>query len=793
MVADMARPPLASSAPRPPFDWAIFSALAMLMLVSAYGLAAADWADHLALIPTVAVIGVVAGTALGQSRFPGWLAAIFASAYGAFLAAFLVAGTLTDIHGWHDRLVALGGRLASFARILVTGEPNNDPLMFVLLMALVYWAMAVVAGYLCFRKGTLWWAVLPSGIALMINVFYYLRRPGLNGYVAAFALTAVLLLFSLSLARHRREWRRAGTRVPSNAPGQIAQIGIILAVVLVVLAWGVPSFAQSERASDLWASATRPWARVRHRLTQAFSSLRNPVAIVSDVFGDQLRLAAAVAPAETPVLTATVLQDVDPSMRFYWRARTYDTYQSGTWSSLQTDQEAYFPDDGSFPLPPNAARVSVEVSVDPHVESLHLLYVPAQPSGLNRSSLLTVIRTAQGLVDVSSVAARTTVVRGEIYRVRGEVANPTAEQLRSAGDDYPAWVRERFLQLPEDLTPRTRQLAVEITRGLDNPYDRAAAITRWLRDNIQYSLESYEPPEGVEPIDWFLFDHGVGFCNWYATSEVLLLRSLGVPARLAAGFAQGTVDESGRQYLVRQRDAHAWPEVYFPGYGWVEFEPTSAQPPLQRLEVVVPSQSVEEGGQADVPGLEEELRDLRRLLGGEIDDALEAGPEIPVARPSPMPWLVAASLLLLAGLTWLRLDPVARHAAGTFVTRSLTHVGVHPPARWARYERGPMSEVARVYWRWVEGLGRIGIPVSADQTPFERGRAFARQYPLEAERGWTIAQAYAAERFGGVACDAAPVQEAWRALGPWMLLLWLEKAPRRARARLSARQQPPAP
>lgn len=778
---------------RPPFDWAIFSALVMLVLVSAYGLAAADWADHLGLIPTVAVLGVVAGTALARSRFPGWLAALFAAAYGAFLAAFLVAGAISDIYGWHDRLVALGSRIATFGQVLVTGEPNYDPLMFVLLMVLVYWAMAVLAGYMCFRKGAFWWAVLPSGIALMINVFYYLRRPGLNGYVAAFALTAVLFLFALSQARHRREWRTAGTRVPSNAPGQIAQIGIILAVVLVMLAWGVPSFAQSERASDLWSSATRPWARVRHRLTQAFSSLRNPVAIVSDVFGDQLRLAAAVAPAETPIFTATVLQDVDPSLRFYWRARTYDTYQTGTWTSLETDQESYFPDEGSFPLPPNEARVRVEVSVNPQVESLHLLYVPAQPSGLNRSSVLTVIRTPQGLVDVSSVAARTTVVRGEVYRVYGDVANPTADQLRSAGGEYPAWVRERFLQLPEDLTPRTRQLAIEITRGLSNPYDQAVAITHWLRDNIQYSLESSEPPEGVEPIDWFLFDHGVGFCNWYASSEVLLLRSLGVPARVAAGFAQGTVDESGRQYLVRQRDAHAWPEVYFPDYGWVEFEPTSAQPPLQRLEVVVPSEATEGEAQADVPDLEDEMRDLRRMLGGRIDDAVEAGPEIPVERPSAAPWLGAAALLLAAGVMWIRIDPVARYAAGTLVTRSLARAGVRTPARLAHYDRGPMSEIAQIYWRWVEGLGRIGMPVSADQTPFERGRAFAHEYPLEAERGWTIAQAYAAERFGGKTSDPAPVQEAWRALAPWMVLLWLEKAPLRARARLSPRRQTTSP
>ncbi len=111
----------------------------------------------------------------------------------------------------------------------------------------------------------------------------------------------------------------------------------------MTLAWLVPSFAQSERAADLWESATRPWASLRHRLTSAFTGLRNPVAVVSDVFGDQLRLAAGIAPAETPIFTATILSDLPEGLRLYWRARTYDTYEAGTWSSVETDSRALLP------------------------------------------------------------------------------------------------------------------------------------------------------------------------------------------------------------------------------------------------------------------------------------------------------------------------------------------------------------------------------------------------------------------------------------------------------------------
>ena len=217
--------------------------------------------------------------------------------------------------------------------MLATAEPNYDPLMFVMLMLALYCSMGALAGYAAFRRGSIWPALIPPGVALLVNTFYYLRRPGLDGYVAAFAMTAVGLLFVVNLDRRRRDWRGAGSRVPSNASGQITQVGLLLAFLVVTLAWGVPSFAKSERAADLWSSATQPWVRLRYRLTQALTGLRNPVAIVSDVFGDQLRLAAAVTPAETPIFSATVINSSAEGLRLYWRARVLDVYEAGRWTS----------------------------------------------------------------------------------------------------------------------------------------------------------------------------------------------------------------------------------------------------------------------------------------------------------------------------------------------------------------------------------------------------------------------------------------------------------------------------
>ena len=124
---------------------------------------------------------------------------------------------------------------------------------------------------------------------------------------------------------------------------------------------------------------------------------------------------------------------------------------------------------------------------------------------------------------------------------------------------------------------------MEITTAYHNPYDKAAAITNYLRSEIEYAPSVSFPEGTVDRLEYFLFEGKQGFCNYYASAEVLMLRSVGVPARLAVGFAQGEPNLQRTFYTVRERDAHAWPEVYFPGYGWIEFEPTGNQAPIERL------------------------------------------------------------------------------------------------------------------------------------------------------------------------------------------------------------------
>jgi hypothetical protein len=150
------------------------------------------------------------------------------------------------------------------------------------------------------------------------------------------------------------------------------------------------------------------------------------------------------------------------------------------------------------------------------------------------------------------------------------------EELRRSTDVYDDAVRTLYIeQLPSNLDPRIYALASEITARADNPYDKAVAVESHLRSNFLYSLAA---PAGTNeaPLEFFLFQTGVGHCEFFATAMAVLLRCSGVPARLASGFRGGQWNEISRFYSIRQDYAHVWVEVFFPESGWVPFDPSPA-------------------------------------------------------------------------------------------------------------------------------------------------------------------------------------------------------------------------
>ena len=168
-----------------------------------------------------------------------------------------------------------------------------------------------------------------------------------------------------------------------------------------------------------------------------------------------------------------------------------------------------------------------------------------------------------------------------VYNADSRLQSASVAQLRAAGTNYPESIRH-YLELPNNIPERVRDLVTRLTLNQPTPYDQVMVIQEYLRQ-FPYSLKVPGVPSNREATDYFLFDLQKGYCDYFATSMAVMARLGGIPARLVVGFTSGTYDAESHRFVVVRANAHAWVEVYFPGIGWVEFEPTSNLPPIERL------------------------------------------------------------------------------------------------------------------------------------------------------------------------------------------------------------------
>lgn len=279
-------------------------------------------------------------------------------------------------------------------------------------------------------------------------------------------------------------------------------------------------------------------------------------------------------------LTDQVVMRVRSAERRNWRALVFDTYTGSGWQIADHVVRKH-----AATLPPIAlvqGRDDVYAYRSRPRRLVQTFYIER-----NQPNVAFAVPRAEDIylagdhvyVDrYSSVRLPFVLERGMIYTVVSRPLDPEPQQLQEAGGDYPWFIRERYLQLPGDLPDRVSALAREITAGASTPYDRVHAINRYLWTQYRYDLTIGPQRRPGDAVDYFLFEERRGYCEQFSSAMAVLLRAVGVPARLATGYTPGTVHPLTGLLEVRQSDAHAWVEVFFPGTGWVEFEPTPGFP-----------------------------------------------------------------------------------------------------------------------------------------------------------------------------------------------------------------------
>ncbi|MFN2196015.1 MAG: transglutaminase domain-containing protein [Anaerolineales bacterium] len=741
--------------------------LLALLLVAAARLSATDWVENLGIIPILALLGGVAGLALGYSQFSGFVAFLFSIVYGLFCIFWRLGATMESSIPWNERIFSLFGRFGTSAAHLVQGQDIYDPILFLTAMGLLFWVLSTHAGYSLFRHGDAWASLLPVGAAMFIIHINDKFWPFRAWYLGIYLVLGLLLVARVSFLKLRSQWQKNRTRIPNYIGLDMSRAALLAAVPLILVAWTAPALAKGlPTAQSGWQELSQPF---RDRFDYVFASLKATVGIVGDYYSDTLSLGRGNELSDMVVMTVTA-QTIRPAgVRYYWKARTYDYYNENGWTSTVNSTEPISPLIFDQSLQDSPFRWTTTMVVKTNIP-LRTLHAVSEVYSVSRPGNATADIHNDGLVDIQDLEADPYLRSGEQYEVKSALTSAGIDDLRASSTDYPQWILDRYTQLPDNITPRTRELAAAIVEGLDNPYDKAQAVTNFLRENIVYNERIDSPPDNQERVDWLIFDYRKGFCNYYATAEIVLLRSLGIPARMAVGYAEGErrseIDLAAvpqlqplqtegdlapyisdtSTYIVHQYDLHAWPEVYFPGIGWVEFEPTANQLPIFRPSGDPFNADANIGDaqdQAAAANLPDELADRE----AENQDLL---PELPQISPQQELLQVILRVVLViggAGLIVLALWGLRRRLPPEPIPVQLESrmrkLGFKPPqflVRWAK--RAALSPLTKSYMEVNHALRRLGSRPGQADTPAERVHTLTNILPTATDPATYLLQEY---------------------------------------------------
>ena len=704
------------------WDWSSIFLLFLLLETVASRLVTTNWTPFLFLGQTLTYFGFLIGTVLGYTRFSPRTARWVSFLYMIILLPLQWTLVIDQSASLEEQLLSVGGRLFFSFSEFFARHPVEDPLFFIALITLAFWIISSSAGFRLTRDQNYLMAVIPSAIALLVIQNYDNAVPGRIWIMAFYALIALLLLGRLNNLENKKSWRERRVFLSPDNSIDLTSTMAVAAGLLIIFSWTPPASIESyDSAVKSWNKITKPWRTFTDRMENAFSSLESPSGGKrGEFYGSEISLGRGFPLSDSIMFTvhAPELESDQKPPRYYWRGRTYDYFLEGQWYTTQSRLEDYSPAD-VVPMALTSETPDPERFVFNTGElTFSLVYAPSQVVWLSRQGSTRRL-SAGDLDEIISWYATPALLSGEIYQVEAILNNPDIELLRQAGTDYPDWVKEQYLQMPDDFSTKISDLAEELTAEHDNPFDKATAITRYLRENIEYSNSLPLPPRNADPLEWMLFEHKQAYCVYYSTAEIMMLRSLGIPARLAVGFSEGDRDENN--YIVHRNNAHAWPEVYFPGVGWVEFEPTGSEPALNRP--LPPRDEEGDGLDSNLPDLAslENNREDFQGLDEEVDIAVPEQEEI-IIPVNPNGYLLPIFLIIFVALTVFlghRYSVPAR--LPSFIRTTYERTGIHTPNWVVNWEHWvSTSRIQRSFESINFALRLLKHPVPVDATPTER-------------------------------------------------------------------------
>jgi len=707
--------------------WTSLLLLAFMVYSVIWCIQRVDWVDHLGILSPTVGVGLLLGLIAAKlRRVPRFLLHLIALLAGVAFAA------------WQTTEAAFGGHWPAMLthtvvwlqRALTPNGTSSDDAMFLLFLAILSFFLGYISSWLTYRTRRPWLAAVANGIVLLINLNY--SGPENIVFLIFFLVGTLLLLMRFTLSESIRSWKKLGLRFSPDLGWDFMQAGAIFTVAVLLLSWLLPVGATNGAAQSIWEAVNSPWIAIQNRFDQLMNVPGGNGGNQVNYFGNRLTLTGTV---DLPKIV--VLQYTTQAPGEYLVGFTYDHFDGHTWTSTSRQRQSVSPNnflsasssvthqvrqDVRFVNPPQgqpylfgasepiAASVPMTVAFD---DAGNISWSATKPIQANMSYTMW---SAVSSADTATLRAVPLPVDAP------KLANDLPESATL--DSYDPAVLAEYLQLPSDLSPSVAATARQWTRGATNMYDMAVDLETRLRQ-FTYSTQNPNPPASEDAVDWFL-QQKQGFCTFFATTMAIMARTLGMPARVANGFTSGTYDPTHHDWVVHGTDAHTWTQIYFAGYGWINFEPSASFPTFTRP---LPGQYASSSSSGtgtknlnpDAPGKNSKLAQLN----GQTDSSRNGGHR--AGASSPVPFYVASSS---AGFIFLLLVLVA--------------------VCWVWLFRR-VESVQQAFGRLCRLAKWAGLPARPSQTPYEYLAYLGGRLPRQASALQRLGDLYVRFRWGSAA------------------------------------------
>ena len=762
-------PELARRYLKPREGWTSLALIFVMLLALVWSVQRAEWFKGLDFLLAVAFFGMVAGALIGLSRISVAIVVPVSAVLGAWI---LLASIGAEFHPEADplgRLLLLRGDVLDWLRIVVNGgfAPQLEPYAFGL--GILLWVTAFMASYALYRHHRVLDTILLIGVAIVANLSATLAP--LLGYLVLFSVAALLLWLRIALVTREESWKQRGVTEHLDVPGHIMGSGVAFVFTSIVLAWVLTQVAVAAPLTGVWNNLDGLWSDVRNNLEGAFGGLSGSDSRIQGTsFGASFRVRGSWVSSDGPVMTVAATRG------YYMRTVTYDVYTGHGWTSSQGPGRRVQAGDRIFPgyTPERplseAAFDVVTVTVEVQRGIGRNVFSPGYPT---TAFLPLIIHEPGGLPLLGALQSGVTLDPGKGYQITADVSKATEAMLAGAGTNYPPEIKATYLGT-KGVTKHTAELARQVVAKANatDPYHEAKALADYLRTDLRFTYRTKaalpsDPDRDL--VDFFLFDPKgqSGYCEYFATTMAVMARSLGLPARVAVGYAPGEQTTPGI-FQVRERNAHAWAEVFFPGYGWQIFEATKSIAPVVRApgSGIVPPITLPGPGFDPGKGFLEgkNLGDISTIPSlAEVEGGFQAGTEKPSDKNR-------------AGNAWLYL---------LLATLGVVFAGWRILQRRHRFRF--LAPGDRQWQRLAFAAERAGVGQRASETVYEYATWLEQQLPKQRVEIHDIADGKVWHNYSGRRISSAAIarlEAAWSRLQ--LPLLWLAVR-RRVRAFLRGR------